>query len=78
MHTDLEHLPANKQRELDRVVVVLSDVTAAVDGARAETDEREATRLFTRLIADRAGFLEFFAEAHALVASIQSAPKASV
>jgi len=58
--------------ELERVVVVLSDVTAAVERARAETDEREATQLFKRLIADRTGFLEFFAEASALVGLLRS------
>jgi two-component system chemotaxis sensor kinase CheA len=60
----------NAQGDLERVIVVLSDVTAEVERARAETDEREATRLFKRLIADRAGFLEFFAEACALVEGI--------
>jgi two-component system chemotaxis sensor kinase CheA len=76
---ELEYRPVlGEGGELERVVVVLSDVTAALDGARAETDEREATRLFTRLIADRAGFLEFFAEAHALVESIQTEPNAAI
>jgi two-component system chemotaxis sensor kinase CheA len=58
--------------QLERVVVVLSDETAAVERARAETDEREATQLFKRLIADRAGFLEFFGEACALVEQIKT------
>lgn len=67
-HFELEYRPLlDAEGELERVVVVLSDVTAEVDRARAETDEREATRLFKRLIADRTGFLEFFAEARALV-----------
>lgn len=53
-----------------RVLVVISDVTAELSRARAENDEREVTRLFARIFADRAGFLEFFAEAQAQVESI--------
>jgi two-component system, chemotaxis family, sensor kinase CheA len=71
-HFELEYRPLlTEAGELDRALVVISDVTAAVEGARAETDEREATRLFTRLIADRAGFLEFVAEAQQLMADIR-------
>ncbi len=55
------------------MLLVLSDVTAVLERERAEAGEREATRLFTRLVADRAGFLEFFSEAESLVASIRSA-----
>ena len=72
-HFELEYRPVlTETGGLDRVVVVISDVTATLERARAETDEREATRLFTRLIADRAGFLEFFAEAHTLVERIRT------
>lgn len=53
-----------------RVLVIISDVTAELSRARAENDEREVTRLFARIFADRAGFLEFFAEAQAQVESI--------
>src|SRR5207244_9187355 len=37
---------------------------------RAEADERETTRLFTRLLSDRTGFLGFFAEARSLLDNI--------
>lgn len=58
--------------KLERMAIVVTDATAAVERARAETDEREVTRLFKRLIADRAGFLEFFSEAATLVARSSS------
>jgi two-component system chemotaxis sensor kinase CheA len=58
------------QDKLERVLVVISDTTAERQRARAECDEREVTRLFTRVIADRAGFVEFFAEAHSLVSRL--------
>jgi two-component system chemotaxis sensor kinase CheA len=70
----VEYRPVlDEKGELDRVLVVMSDVTAALDRARAEADEREITRLFTRVIADRGGFLEFFSEATELVAQIVDA-----
>jgi two-component system chemotaxis sensor kinase CheA len=56
--------------ELERVLVVISDITAELSRARAENDEREVTRLFARVFSDRAGFLEFFAEAQDQVESI--------
>lgn len=72
-HFEFDYRPiVSAEGQLERVVVVVEDVTAAVERARAETDEREATQLFKRLIADRAGFLEFFGEACALVEQIKS------
>jgi two-component system, chemotaxis family, sensor kinase CheA len=53
--------------EVERVLVVVSDVTDEIRRSRAEADEREITGLFSRLIADRTGLLEFFWEAHQLL-----------
>lgn len=70
---ELEYRPVlNAEGKLERVLLVLSDVTAVLERERAEAGEREATRLFTRIVADRAGFLEFFAEAQALVAEVSA------
>lgn len=67
----IEYRPVlDAKGDLERVLVMISDVTAALERARAEVDEREVTRLFGRVIADRAGFLEFFAEAGRLVQEI--------
>jgi len=77
-HFELDYRPVlTEGGELDRVVVVISDVTTALDCARAEIDERETTRLFGRLIADRPGFLEFLSEARSLVESIRTGLLAS-
>jgi len=74
-HFELDYRPLlTEAGELDRVVVVISDVTTALACARAELDERETTRLFSRLVADRPGFLEFLTEARALVETIRSGP----
>ncbi len=55
---------------LERAVVVLSDITPLVERERAEAQQREALRLFARVNEDRAGVIEFFAEARRLVAQL--------
>jgi two-component system chemotaxis sensor kinase CheA len=52
---------------LERVLVVVSDVTARVERERAEADEREMTQLFSRALADRRGFRAFMRETAAQV-----------
>lgn len=52
---------------LEGMLVVLSDVTAAIERARLEEEEREVVNLFTRLLEDRAGVLEFIAETNRLL-----------
>lgn len=64
--------------ELEQVLVVVTDLTDVLARSRAEAHEREVTGLFTKLIADRTGFLEFFAEAHALVEHIAAAVASTV
>lgn len=53
-----------------RILVVISDLTAAEARERAERDMRETTALLSRLISDRQACVELHAEAGALVASI--------
>lgn len=68
---ELEYRPIfGEGGRLERVLVVVSDGTARVERERAEADEREVTRLFTRAFADRNGFLAFVNETKAQVASI--------
>jgi two-component system chemotaxis sensor kinase CheA len=56
--------------QLERAVVVLSDVTPQVERERAEAEQREALGLFSRVGEDRAGVIEFFAEAKRLVTEL--------
>jgi two-component system chemotaxis sensor kinase CheA len=49
------------------MLVVLSDVTAAIERARLEEEEREVVNLFTRLLEDRPGVLEFITETNRLL-----------
>ncbi|MEO8184694.1 MAG: ATP-binding protein [Deltaproteobacteria bacterium] len=68
---EIEYRPIQLETgELERVLVVLSDRTAELERLRAEADERELTRLFTRLLNDRSGFLEFSSEVRTLLDGI--------
>jgi two-component system chemotaxis sensor kinase CheA len=61
---DYRPIPAD-DGQLERVLVVVSDVTARLLRDQAEAHEREMTRLFVRASADRAGLLEFLSESSA-------------
>lgn len=58
----LRTLDPNVAQSLERLLVVVSDVTERLERERAEADEREVVRLFTRAASDRTGLLEFMAE----------------
>ncbi|HTV20099.1 MAG TPA: HAMP domain-containing protein [Polyangiaceae bacterium] len=53
--------------QVERAVVVLSDVTPLVERERAETEQREALKLFSRASEDPSGVREFFGESRRLV-----------
>jgi two-component system chemotaxis sensor kinase CheA len=57
-----------------RVLVVISDVTAQVQRRRAERDEHETASLLSRLLRGRFGFLAFHAEAAQYVAQLNDGP----
>ncbi len=70
---DIEYRPITDDAgQLSRILVVISDRSAELNRQRAEADEREVTRMMTRLLADRAGFVEFTEEMQALLESIRS------
>jgi len=53
---DLDYRPTGTDPEyFERMLVVISDITAAVERERAETDEREMAELFSKLMRDREG-----------------------
>lgn len=55
---------------LEGMLVVLSDVTVVIERERLEEEEREVLQLFSRVLQDRAGVLEFLGETHRLVETI--------
>jgi two-component system, chemotaxis family, sensor kinase CheA len=75
---ELEYRPIlGADAELERVLVVVSDITARLLRERAEADERELTRLLTRAVADHAGFIAFVTESTTQVESIDECSHAS-
>jgi HAMP domain-containing protein/HPt (histidine-containing phosphotransfer) domain-containing protein len=67
-HFAIEYKPIlNDAGEFESMLVVLSDITAQVERERLEEEERGVLQLFSRVLADRSGVLEFLAEANALV-----------
>lgn len=55
---------------LDKVLVVISDVTTRLERERSELDQKELLAFFENLLKDRAGASAFCAEADALVHAI--------
>lgn len=60
-----------------RVLVVISDVTARVQRQRAERDERETASLLSRMLRGRVAFLAFHAEATQCIAALSTGPRDS-
>jgi two-component system chemotaxis sensor kinase CheA len=58
-----------------RVLIVITDITAQVQRQRAERDERETASLLSRMLRGRFGFLAFYAEATQYVTEIASWPR---
>jgi two-component system, chemotaxis family, sensor kinase CheA len=58
--------------QLDRMLVVVSDVTPDVERERAECEQREAMALFEKLRSDRNGVIEFHEEAKRLIETIKA------
>lgn len=69
---EFEYRPILDGGRFSEALVVVSDVTERVERERAEADQKEVVALFERIIKDRAGVLEFFAESADLVEAIVS------
>lgn len=71
-HIGINYRPIlDDTKELERMVVVMSDMTSELERLRAEEDERELMHLVTCLLSDRVGLLAFLAETTALVDKIE-------
>jgi hypothetical protein len=57
-----------EDEQLDRILVIVSDVTAQVVRERSEREQRELLGMFQRITTDRAGVDEFMAEVKELLA----------
>jgi two-component system, chemotaxis family, sensor kinase CheA len=78
-HYELSYQPivaANEQ--LEKMLVLISDVTARVERERNEAVQAETISLFEQITADRSGFQDFLDEARATMTSLLSAAECDV
>ncbi len=66
----LAYTPILEGDRLQKVLVVVSDVTSEIARQRAEAEQRETLNVFERVAKDRAGFVEFVTDAKQLIARI--------
>jgi len=72
-HVQLAYTPVMHDDRLVRVLVTMSDITAAVLAEEAAAEQRETMAVFTRMLHDPRGVRAFFDEAELLVHRITSA-----
>jgi len=72
-HLRVDYTPiSNESGVVQRLLVVVSDETTEIERQRAEEVERDLLALLPRLLGDRQGFDDFFAEARTLLDEISS------
>lgn len=74
---DYRLLPAKGEEQPCALLLVIADVTAELERARLEQENRDMMALMDRIGADRSGFLEFLAEANRLLASLTATGQGS-
>ncbi len=67
---EVSYQPVEHDGALDQVLVLVSDITERLAREEADQVQRETVQVFDKVMRDRGGFLEFFAEAKATVASL--------
>ena len=72
-HLALDYKPLGDSENFERLLLVISDVTAEVERDRGEQEERDTLSASSRLFQDRAGALEFFTESQALLDRMREA-----
>jgi two-component system, chemotaxis family, sensor kinase CheA len=75
-HLALAYIPITVTDDaFAKLLVVVSDVSAEVERARLEAEQRELLTLFNRLVDDRRGVIEFLEEVTELVATVTDDPQ---
>lgn len=67
---DVRYSPIMREAQLERILLIVSDVTEQLSREHGEAEQREMITLFQRITADRAGFDELMDEAAELVVSL--------
>jgi signal transduction histidine kinase len=66
----MDYIPITDGQTLQKLLIVMSDVTAELAREQLEREQRELAHLFHSIRTDRNGFVEFFEEAEQLVSKI--------
>lgn len=61
----------DEARGMTGLLITIADVTARIDAERAEGEQREIASAFERIMKEKSGFVEFFAEAQELVEELR-------
>jgi two-component system chemotaxis sensor kinase CheA len=69
----LEFKPILVDGHWERMLFIMSDITAELERERAQRAQQDQLRAFEQIMRDRKAFLEFFAEANAIVERLQDA-----
>jgi two-component system chemotaxis sensor kinase CheA len=75
---DVNYTAISQDEKIERVLVIISDITAQVANEHMERDQRELIALFERITVDRSGVEEFLTEAAQLVGALRAEPDPKV
>jgi two-component system chemotaxis sensor kinase CheA len=67
----LEFKPILLEGQWDKMLFIMTDITAELERERAQQAQKDQLRAFEQIMRDRKAFLEFFAEASAIVARLE-------
>jgi two-component system chemotaxis sensor kinase CheA len=71
---EVHYQPVAEQSSAPRILVIVTDITERVGRERMDAMQRETVTIFSRIMADRAGFIEFFDEVTAMVKTLGAEP----
>jgi signal transduction histidine kinase len=74
----IDYTPINRGDKLERLLIVMTDISAELLRQRMEREQRETVALFQAIASDRAGFKDFLADAERLLESLGSCDDAEV
>lgn len=71
-HYEMGFRPIGAADSIDKILLVVSDVTEAVERAKRDKDQQEQLVVFRHMMRDRSGFMEYFTEAEHLASIVLS------
>jgi two-component system chemotaxis sensor kinase CheA len=71
---EVHYQPVSDGADQPRILIIVTDITERVGRERMDAMQRETVNIFSRIMADRAGFIEFFDEITAMVKALGAHP----